>query len=540
MLGGRPSDWARPMQLQWPTPLKVTLAAAGVALFAAAGHFCALKLIEGQQADQLSELADTALRRTEAAVEFGAATLDEIVRRKAATCDPASLQMIRLQIYGRSAVKDVRIVNHDASIVCSAFSETLEFDKEWVGRSDMLASVDGKLLLFRVDQIGGVAVGVAKDVDPQHAAVAIVSINADTFDIAPAELRDHSEVLAELGGGLDIGRFATKAGTASLDVVAFTSASRRYPLKTTVRVERRALERWHREAYWPMMLVAALLGLAFGILAGRTLRRVEGPIAEIDDGLARGEFRPFFQPTFDLRTGAIVGCEVLARWVKGDGTIVSPASFIPLAESSNRIEAITWQILAAALKDLRSQLRSDKLFKVSVNISPRHLMSDGFVDQLRQTVRAAEVSARQIVVEVTEREPLSDLEQAAAIVHELRDHGFRVAMDDVGVGHSGLSQIKKLGVDTLKIDKVFVDGIAEEKSAMFIVEMLVRLAASLEMSVIAEGIEHPEQIERLIACGVTHGQGYIVAPPLPFARFAALVEANKERAAAPQAAELVA
>jgi EAL domain-containing protein (putative c-di-GMP-specific phosphodiesterase class I) len=164
-------------------------------------------------------------------------------------------------------------------------------------------------------------------------------------------------------------------------------------------------------------------------------------------------------------------------------------------------------------------MTDDKYFKMSINITPRHLVSDGFVDRFRSEVRDGGVASRQIVLEVTEREAFTDLEKAAAIVDELREHGFKVAMDDVGVGHSGLSQIKRLGVNTMKIDKFFVDTIAQDGPAATIVEMLVRLAAKLKMTVIAEGIETTEQREALLACGVEDGQGYLVSPPLPFAKF---------------------
>ena len=201
-------------------------------------------------------------------------------------------------------------------------------------------------------------------------------------------------------------------------------------------------------------------------------------------------------------------------------------NFIPLAESSGRIEAMTWLILGTALKEMYPRLREDKRFKLSVNVTPRHLLSDGFVETLRRVVVAAKVSARQIMLEVTERSELPDLDKAAAVVRELRELGFRVAMDDVGVGHSGLSQIKRLGVNTIKIDKFFVDGITEDGSAATIVQMLVHLAHDLDMSVIAEGIETSEQVRALIACGVEEGQGYFVSPPLPFAKFDEWMEAR--------------
>jgi c-di-GMP phosphodiesterase len=103
-------------------------------------------------------------------------------------------------------------------------------------------------------------------------------------------------------------------------------------------------------------------------------------------------------------------------------------------------------------------------------------------------------------------------------------------MDDVGVGHSGLSQMKGLGANTIKIDKFFVDTITEDGSAVTIVQMLVRLARDLGMAVIAEGVETSEQVQALIACGVEEGQGYVVSPPLPFAKFDELLEIRRTKA----------
>jgi sensor c-di-GMP phosphodiesterase-like protein len=328
------------------------MVATSLVVFTTGGHFAARAVIEGHQSRQLEELTDVALRRSEVAVDFGAATLDELVKRGPLNCDPASLQAVRLQVYQRSAVKDIRLVNRDGSVICSAYSETLEFDNGWVDRPDMLRSDDQRLLLFHVDQFSGVALGVLRDVDESQSLVAILGINSYVFDIMPAELRAHSEVSLELNNGSGLGRFSLKRHDEFSQLASFGQASVRYPLHATIRVERSALQHWDNEAYWPTMLIALGLGLAFGLLLTRATARLEGPIADIDRALARHEFKPFFQPIFDLRTGSIRGCEVLARWIREDGTIIPPMNFIPLAESSGRIEAMTWLILWAALKDM--------------------------------------------------------------------------------------------------------------------------------------------------------------------------------------------
>jgi len=505
-----------------PTILLSLIVLGSLASFGIVGHFAAEAFIGRQQSRQLNELAEIVVRRSELAVDFAAATLDELAARGLVTCDAASLQAIRLHVYQRSAVKDVRLVNPDGSVICSAYSETLEFDKGWADRSDMLVSTNARILLFRVEQFGGDALGVLQDIDRQKSVVAILGINSSLLDIMPAELRGESAVVLGLNNGEKLGQFSPQEDNALADALDVIRTSSRYPFQVTIHLARGALSHWNNEVYWPAISIALALGLVFGLLLTR-LKRIEGPVADLDRALMRDEFKPFFQPTFDLHSGEIVGCEVLARWITRDGAVIPPMNFIPLAESSGRIQKLTWQILSAALKDMQPLLRENRDFKLSVNVVPSHLFSVDFIDTLRRVVIGARVSARQIVLEITERDELHDLDHAADVVRQLRDYGFKVAIDDVGVGHSGLSHLKGLGANIIKIDKFFIDTITEDASTAVIVEMLVRLAQDLNMDVIAEGIETEEQKRALLACGVPQGQGYLVAPPLPFGKFRELL-----------------
>jgi c-di-GMP phosphodiesterase len=514
------------MKVRRSTCRNLAVVTASLLIFVVGGHLAATSLIAEHQQRQIEELADVALRRSEAAVDFATTTLDDVIRRGLAKCDSASLQAVRLQVYQRSAVKDIRLVNRDGSVICSAYSETLEFDSGWAERSDMLRSAANDVLLFRVDQIDRTALGVLKDVDSKRSVVAILSVNASLLDTMPAELRAHSKVQLQLTNGFELGVYSQASVDTPLDGLNYKRISANHPLQITVMVDLNVLRRWNSEPYWPTLLIAAALGVLFGLVGIKTRARLEGPIADIDRGLTRHEFKPFYQPTFDLRSGKVRGCEVLARWVHADGTVVPPQSFIPLAETSGRIEALTWQILATALAELHPRLCADKYFKLSVNVVPRHLVSDGFVDTLRGVVAEANISPRQIVLEVTERSEFPDLKTAGTVIEALRELGFRVALDDVGVGHSGLSQMKSLKANIIKIDKFFVDTITEDETASTIIGTLVRLATDLRMAVIAEGIETKEQIHALLACGVGEGQGYLLSPPLPFEKFNELVKMN--------------
>jgi c-di-GMP phosphodiesterase len=501
------------------------LVAASLLGFVASGHFAATSLIDAHAWKELRLLNQLALRGSEGLASFGATTLAELAAAGKVGCDAATLQAIRLHVYQRGAVKDIRIVDRHGSVLCSAYSETLEFDKEWVTRDQMLPAQDPSVRIFRVEQFFGTALGVLKDVAGDRSLVAILGFNGNQLDIMPAELRGHSEATLALSDGRAIAQSSQIAGNRIPDAaVATTMGSELYPVTATIRIDAAAFRHWNAEPYVPIVFLAALLGLAFGLLLSRVVARADNPVVELDRALAAGAFRPHLQPIFDLRTRAIVGCEALARWVRADGTVLPPAQFIQLAENSGRIAPMTWQILASALDGLRPVLRSNKGFRLSLNVVARHLVSPEFTDDLRRIVGAARISPRQIVLEITERQQVEDLTRAAEAIRRLREHGFKVAIDDVGIGHSGLSQIQTLGADILKIDKFFIDSICRDATAAAVIEMLVRLARELGMGIVAEGIETEEQIAALLACGVPQGQGYVVSPPLSVANFVVFLE----------------
>lgn len=508
--------------------LQLILVPACAGLFMAGAYFVLASWIDGQKYKQMREFNEVALRRSASAVDFALQTLDELAKDGPMSCEPADLQRVRLHVYQRGSVKDIRAVRRDGSVLCSAYSETLEFDQAWASRDEMhpLRNTGG-IRLFRVNQFSSVALGVMKDIDRDNGLAAIVGINAYLLDILPAELHDHAEITLEL----DNSEVITRQSRASPDAdgatdgahVSFTHTSNRFPLRTVIRVEQAAFSRWNDGPYWPAMSIGALLGLAFGFLLARAIRR-DDATAEIERALAAGEFVPYLQPIFNLNTGTITGCEALARWARPDGTVVPPARFIPRIEASGNIAALTWQIMAVTLKALQPLMKDDKTFKVSFNVDPLHFLTPGFVNDVRRIVVEAQVASRQVVLEMTERHELPDLAAAATTIERLRDYGFRIALDDVGIGHSGLQHIQRLGVQTLKVDKFFVDSIDRDSTAISVVGMLVRLARELQMNLIAEGIETEAQMAALTGCGVEEGQGYIVSAPLPVPAFLAFLE----------------
>lgn len=513
--------------MRWPGLSHLAIVAAVLAGCVAAGDLAARHLVDTRQAQHIDELSQIALRRAEDTARYGLQALSDVTTASP-DCDAATMQGVRLHVYRHSLVKDIRVVRHDASVLCSAFSETLEFDEGWVTRGEMVAMQDGKALMFRVEQFYGAALGIMVDKNPELGVVAIVGLNGSNFDIMPEPLRAASQVKLRLSDGIDLASTGEWADTEGDIVHVEKSAS--FPLEVSIRIQRSALALWDRETYWAVIGLAVLLGLIFGWLAARALLRPLTPLEELDRGIAAGQIRPYFQPLFDLASGNIVGAELLARWIRPDGTVVPPNRFIELAEDNGRIGELTWHLLRTGLTELRELLSADKRFKLSVNISPRHFVAPDFLPALREVVRGCGVATRQVTLELTERESFEDAGKAAEIVAAVRELGFKVALDDVGIGHSGLSQIQRLRADVLKVDKFFVDTLCRDDSARIMVETLVRLAAEMNMDVVAEGIESAEQSQALAECGVTTGQGYLVSRPLAPDAFHAFIRQHPREA----------
>ncbi|MEO6947132.1 MAG: CSS-motif domain-containing protein [Nitrobacter sp.] len=212
-----------------PLFARIAIVVLTVVLFCVAAQVAATVLIRGERAKHLRELTDVAVRRSELAVGFGAATLAQLARRGVISCDPASLQAVRLQVYQHGFVKDVRIVKRDGSVICSAYSETLEFDNGRASRNEMLPSSDGTARLFRLDQINGVALGLLRDITDDRALVAIIGVSSSLYDVMPSEIHEDSNVELQLSNGQPIVGYDPLHGPPAKDVLDFTRSSKTYP-----------------------------------------------------------------------------------------------------------------------------------------------------------------------------------------------------------------------------------------------------------------------------------------------------------------------
>jgi sensor c-di-GMP phosphodiesterase-like protein len=267
-------------------------------------------------------------------------------------------------------------------------------------------------------------------------------------------------------------------------------------------------------------LMVPVVALLFFVIIGFTLKRLNKSItsnaeSSIESALDDGQIQPMFQPLIELTTGRVIGAEILMRWQKKDGTIARPGDFIHRVETAGLTRELTVSLLNSAIMELGETYRELPSMTLSINLFPSDIKSDQIVSMVQETLTDRPLRAEQIIFEVTERRGLEDLEAVQGVLAGLSKLGARVALDNAGAGHLGLSGLRQLWPDVVKIDKVLVDALDQEDNARSIIDTIVGLAGELAIGIVAEGVETIDQMTRLKAIGVTAAQGYLFSKPLP-------------------------
>ena len=233
--------------------------------------------------------------------------------------------------------------------------------------------------------------------------------------------------------------------------------------------------------------------------------------------LERRELRLVHQPIIDIDLGDVIGFEALMRWEMEDGTSVSPAEFIPIAEETGIIVPIGSWALLEALTHLRGWINQGICRRdatMSVNVSPRQLHDPNFVAVVNEALMRSRMPADQLWIEVTEGVMITQPEQALDTLRRLSDIGVRVAIDDFGTGYSSLSFLQRFPIHRLKIDRSFINELASDANARSLVKTIIAMANSLGLDVVAEGVETVEQLHALGDLHCSKAQGYLISHPV--------------------------
>jgi EAL domain-containing protein (putative c-di-GMP-specific phosphodiesterase class I) len=243
----------------------------------------------------------------------------------------------------------------------------------------------------------------------------------------------------------------------------------------------------------------------------RRLQLLTGLRAALSDGTLRVEY----QPKLRLGIGEVTGFEALVRWTHPELGPVSPAEFVPIAEATGLISALTSTVLRQALTDCRSWHDAGKPVGVAVNVSARSLDDNVLVGQVAAMLTASGVESRWLTLEITESSVMEDHARSLEVLRELRMLGVRLSIDDFGTGYSSLHQLRGLPVHEVKIDRSFVETVDSDEADRAVVRAVVELCESLALVTVAEGVEKASQAYTLETLGVKQVQGYFHGRPMP-------------------------
>lgn len=272
------------------------------------------------------------------------------------------------------------------------------------------------------------------------------------------------------------------------------------------------------------------LGVVAGALVGwmvfRLLSRRMSFPALLERAIKRGDINVYYQPIVRLADRECVGAEALVRWLV-DGRYISPEMFVPVAEERDLIQPLTDLVLQKMLAELTPLLQSRPAFYVSINVGVADLQSDRFLRVLTSRLKDTGIRPEQVRIEATERSFL-DADATRKTIEAFRNAGHPVYIDDFGTGYSSLAYLQNFKVDVLKIDKSFIDTIAQEAATSIVAPHIISMAHALGVAIVAEGVEHTSQADYLAQRDVQYGQGWLFGAPMPAS---ALVEYLRARAA---------
>lgn len=246
--------------------------------------------------------------------------------------------------------------------------------------------------------------------------------------------------------------------------------------------------------------------------------------ASLHDALKNNEFLLYFQPKLDLQTGKVTGCEALIRWQK-DGRLISPMSFIPVAEETGIIIPIGRWVIEQSCKTLREwQKKYHFAIPIAINVASQQFADASLVSDIKQMALRYQIQPELLEIEITETSLMNDIELAINKLEQLKSAGFGIAVDDFGTGYSSLSYLHHLPITTMKIDRCFVSDLPEDSA---IASTILMLGKQLNLTIVAEGIENELQLDWLKENQCQIGQGFYFSQPLPQAEFETLYIASQ-------------
>lgn len=449
------------------------------------------------------------------------AALRRILTDSPSLCTPTFISNVQREIETSLNLKQVLVENSDGVQYCDAFGRQVVYSP--MSESLPIPGRTETLTVVKLGEMEMPALKITQVFSQSRIVSAFVPLLGQSPQSLSSGLQIASLVRVMLTNGtpiLTVGDPAPfdRRGSSS-DFIYAQSFAGELPLRAEAAVPFAIARTGYSDLDMWFTGIACLIGASFLVFALQYVRRSRVPAFDLERAIALGELKPYYQPVINLRTGELVGCEVLCRWEKRNGEVIPPGAFIDYAEVTGLAIPMTLSLMQQVKFDLQDICQQMPTIKVAINLFEGHFRDGAIVEDVQAIFGGSGISFRQLVFEITERRPLGNSVQAVTVVAGLHALGARLAMDDVGTGHSNLEYIQTLGVDIIKIDRVFVNMIEPGTTQVPVLDGLIAMAKDLGTEIVAEGVETEAQALYLRAHGVVQAQGFIFAPALKVGAF---------------------
>lgn len=483
--------------------------------------------VRGRESNRIFNDIKSITNETQRAAYSGVASIRQIMNDSPSLCTPTFIANVQKQLQSNIYLKQVLVENYDgvqycdgygAAVVYSVLSRGLTIP----GNSESISVVrfaGEKLPSLKVTQFVGANRTISGFVHISPRLGGGLPDNLSNAALLRLELTDGTEIITI--GDPDLVDRHDDDGY-YIHVHSFADA---LPLMTEIAVPFALVRAEYAGLGIAITVIAALMSAAFLVLAFHYVRQARLPAFDLERAIANGELKPYYQPLMDISSGRLAGCEVLIRWEKKDGKLVSPGVFIDYAEATGLAIPMTINLMKQVNEDLSDLCADMPNLKVAINLFAGHFQDTSIIEDVQAIFEDSPINYRQLVFEITERRPLENQLATNGVIGGLHALGCRIAMDDAGTGHSNLEYMQTLGIDIIKIDRMFIDMIEPESKNVPILDGLINMAADMGLDVVAEGVETEAQALYLRERGVFEAQGFLFAPALQCNSFIDLARA---------------
>ncbi|MHA6692309.1 EAL domain-containing protein [Devosia sp. A449] len=474
-----------------------------------------------QEKANTRQYVGTVSSQIEISVNDAVRALRRVLAESPSLCTPTFIANVQREIESSLNLKQVLVENADGVQYCDAFGRNVVFSP--LSESLPVPGHTESITVVQLGEMAMPALKITQSFGQTRKVSAFVPLMSQTAGGLAQGIAGGSMLRVLLTNGTPILAVGDAAGFdrrgSSAEFVFAQSFAGELPLKVEYAVPFVMARASYTSLDVAFTAIACLISAGFLLLSLSYVRRSRVPAFDLERAIARGEIKPYYQPVINLRTGELMGCEVLCRWEKKNGQVVQPGAFIDYAEVTGLAIPMTLSLMQQVKFDLGELSQKVPDLKISINLFEGHFRDDSIVEDVQAIFGNSPISFRQLVFEITERHPLANSAIANSVIAGLHALGSKLAMDDAGTGHSNLAYLGTLGVDVIKIDRIFVDMIKPGTTQVAVLDGLIAMAKDLDCEIVAEGVETEEQALYLRARGVIQAQGFIFAPALKIGAF---------------------